>query len=262
MFEIDWITILLEIVNFALISVVLYFLVFKPIVRRSEAQAEEKNRLMEELKRDHELAENKLAEINQRLLNLDKEIQAKTDEAYEQNKILQAGLLEATRTEAKQIIEDELLELKKEQLVNMELQYKDLIDTIVSISGQSLKKLALTAVHDSLIKGLLDEILKFGKTQIHQVQTIRESLSGRQANVFISSAFPLSPEQELLLVRAINALVDTEVNVEIDIDEDLIYGTRVRLGDLIIENSLMSQLDNIRDEIASSLELAIMGQNE
>ncbi len=262
MLDIDWITILLEIINFGLITVVLYFLVFKPIVRRSEAQALEKARLMEELKHNHEISEINLAKINERLLNLDKEIQVITDEAYEQNKALQAGLLENTREEAKQIIQDELLELKKEQLINMKLQYKDLVGAVLSITSQSLRKLSLSAVHDSLIKGLVDEILSFGKTQVHQVQTIRNSLSGRQANVFIFAAYPLSSEQEVLLVSAINALVDTDVNVEIEIDEDLVYGAKVRIDDLIIENSLASQLEAIRDEVAESLEITIMDQNE
>ncbi len=262
MLDIDWITILLEIINFGLITVVLYFLVFKPIVRRSEAQALEKARLMEELKHNHEISEINLAKINERLLNLDKEIQVITDEAYEQNKALQAGLLENTREEAKQIIQDELLELKKEQLINMKLQYKELVGAVLSITSQSLRKLSLSAVHDSLIKGLVDEILSFGKTQVHQVQTIRNSLSGRQANVFIFAAYPLSSEQEVLLVSAINALVDTDVNVEIEIDEDLVYGAKVRIDDLIIENSLASHLEAILDEVDESIEITIMDQNE
>jgi len=262
MLEFDWVTILWEIVNFAIIAVALYFLVFKPIVKRSEQRAQEKARLLEEMKADREAAALKLEEINRRLANLDKELQQVADEAYEQNKVLQAELLEATQDEASQILQDALLEVRKEQFVDMKQHQNELINIILKISSQSLQKVTPPNVHAALIEELTKQIWNLGKTHMNQVQTIRESLSDRQAKAYVTSAIPLTGEQEVSLVRTFSALADNNINLEVEIDKSLIAGVKVRLGDLIIENSLAATLEAVRDEIAESLEHVNLEQND
>lgn len=256
MLEIDWVTIIWEIVNFIIISIALYFLVFKPIVKRSAARAVQKARQIDEINRDRELAATNLAEINTRLADLDQEILTITDEAYEQNKVLQAELLEATREEAQQILQDALLEVRKEQSVDMQKHQNELVDVILNISKQSLRKVTPIGVHNSMIDELTKRIWDLGKTQMKQVQSIRESLFERQPEAFVTTAFALTHEQELNLVRTFNALADSQVEINVDVNEDLIAGIKVRMGDMIIENSLASQLEQIREEIAESLDLA------
>lgn len=256
MLEFDWVTILWEIVNFIVITIILYYLVFKPIVKRSEARANEKARLMDELIQDREAAALKLQEIEERLANLHKEIQQISDDAYEQNKILQAKLLDATREEAAQILQEALQEAHKEQFVNTKQYHNELTDTIIRISRDALNRVTPPSVHAALIDGLVKNILDMGRNQMQQVQSIRDSLIDRLPHAYVTAAAPLSSEQEMMLVRTFNALVDRDVNVDIEIDQSLIAGLKVRLGDVILENSLSAQLDTIRAEIKESLELA------
>jgi len=262
MLEFSGSTIIWEIVNFLVITVVLYFLVFKPIVKRSEERAQEKALLLEEMKADREAAAIKLEEINHRLTNLDKELRQIADEAYEQNKVLQAELLEATHEEANQILQDALLEVRKEQFVDMKQHQNELINIILNISSQSLQKVTPPNVHAVLIEDLTKQIWDLGKTHMNQVQTIRESLSDRQAKAYVTSAIPLTGEQEVSLVRTFSALADNNINLEVDIDKNLIAGVKVRLGDLIIENSLAANLEAIQDEIVESLEQVSLEQND
>ena len=71
MLEFDGVTILLEIINFLIIAAALNFLLFKPVVKRAEAQRIERERLEAELKRDREEAAEKLAAINERITNFE-----------------------------------------------------------------------------------------------------------------------------------------------------------------------------------------------
>ena len=256
MLELDWVTILWEIVNFIVITIILYYLVFKPIVKRSEAQANKKARLMRELEQDRVNAAAALQEIEVRLANLDKEIQQISDEAYEQNKVLQTRLLDATREEAAQILQQALQEAHKEQFVNTKQYHNELTDTILRISGDTLKRVTPLSVHAALIDGMIKVILDMGKNQMQQVQAIRDSLSDRLPHVYLTSAAPLSSDQEMALVRTFNALVDRDVNLDISIDESLIAGLKVRLGDVVIENSISAHLEKIRTGVKESLELA------
>ena len=63
-------------------------------------------------------------------------------------------------------------------------------------------------------------------------------------------------------MRTFSALADNNINLEVDIDKNLIAGVKVRLGDLIIENSLAANLEAIRDEIVESLEQVSLEQND
>jgi len=108
-------TIVWQIINFIIIAVALYYLVFKPVARNADRRAKEKAELMRELKEDREEAARKLEEINNRLSNLDEEIEQILQEAYEKNKVKQEELLQATYEEAMQIMANAIQQAKQEQ---------------------------------------------------------------------------------------------------------------------------------------------------
>ena len=70
MLEIDPVTILAEIVNFIILAAALYFLFFKPITKRMDQQAEEKEKLLTEAKEKDKDAAKLLGEIELRLSNI------------------------------------------------------------------------------------------------------------------------------------------------------------------------------------------------
>lgn len=262
MLDIDWVTILWEIVNFLIIAVVLYFLVFKPIVKRSEERAQQKAQLIEETIRDREAAASYLRVIEDRLQNLDQEIQQITDELYEKNKVLQVELLDATREEANIILQEAITEVRKKQLIEIKNHQETIVDTVLDISGQTIKKVLPPTVHTQLVEELDKRIWDLGKSDMRQVYIIRERLSGKTASVKVTVASPLTMEQEQKLVKTFSVLADNDVNIDLEVDESLIAGIKVWIGDLIIENSLLFQLESIRESIAESLDQINMSNDE
>ena len=81
MLDLDLSTIIWEIINFLALTVILYFLVFKPMTKRAEERSIEKAALRAALQKDQMDAEQRLEELDQRLLNLDEEIEKITDQA-------------------------------------------------------------------------------------------------------------------------------------------------------------------------------------
>jgi len=73
MLDFDLSTIIWEILNFLVLTVILYFLVFKPMTKRAEERAIEKAALRAALQRDQLAAQQRLEELDQRLINLDEE---------------------------------------------------------------------------------------------------------------------------------------------------------------------------------------------
>jgi len=254
MLEIDWSTILWEVLNFLVITVILYLLVFKPMAKRAEIRAIEKAQLKAELENDRFEAAEKLEEIDDRLINLEDEIQKISDEAYAGSQLLQKNLLDATYEEANAIMLNAVQEARKEQLVDIRSNQIELVNTILAITKQTLLKVTPAEVHSRLIDELTSNIWNLGKTDIRAVQNIRESLEGRSPTVEISVPTELTMEQRIKIINTFNALADKEVDLEVTILPEMVAGLKARIGDIVLDNSVGNQIDTMRDQVTRSLE--------
>ena len=61
----------------------------------------------------------------------------------------------------------------------------------------------------------------------------------------VSSAFPLSSEQEDSIIKTLKAKLGREVTITTTIDVSLIGGVVIQAGDTIIDGSMKSQLDSL-----------------
>ena len=254
MLDLDLSTIIWEILNFLVLTVILYFLVFKPMTKRAEERAIEKAALRAELQRDQMDARQRLEELDERLINLDEEIEKITDQAYVNSQIQQKDLLEATREEAESIMMEAVSEARKEQEVDIKRLQNNLVDTVISISNATLRQVTPAQVHDTLIEEMTRHIWNMGRTDMRMVQNIRESLEERIPTVDLEVPRELTPEQQLKLLNTFNALTDKEVELEVTVRPELVSGIRARVGDIVLDNTISAHLDSLRDEIGQKLE--------
>lgn len=257
MLNIDLVTISAEIINFLVLAVALYFLLFKPVVKRLKTQAEEKEALMDSIRQKEAQASETLEKIETRLADIDGEIEARLQQAYQQAQGESQALLEATEEEATRILQEAELEAAKRQEEEVKQLQQELVGSILNISGQVLAKTSPDVVHENLIEELTTEIWDLGKRDMRQVSAIRDSLSERTPTVIVSAARELTPDQQRSLIRTFSALADSNVAMEIEVDPTLIAGIRVRMGDLVVENSLAMELEELKTDVVTSLEESI-----
>jgi F-type H+-transporting ATPase subunit delta len=62
----------------------------------------------------------------------------------------------------------------------------------------------------------------------------------------VISASPLDPGREDRLRRALSQRTGSEVRVEVTLDPDLIGGAIAKVGDLVIDGSIRTQLSQLR----------------
>lgn len=262
MLDLDISTIIWEIINFLVLTVILYFLVFKPMTERAEERATEKAATRAALLSDRKEAALKLADLDERLLNLDEEIAHITDAAYENSQVQQKNLLNATLEEANQIMMDAVSEARKEQDVDIKRSQMGLVDTVIKISNDTLSQVTPPKVHDELIEELSRTIWNMGKTDMRMVQGIRDSLAERIPTVEVAVPRELSTEQHMKLISTFNALADKEVDLEISIQPELVAGIKARIGDIVLDNSLGTHLNSLRDDINLKLETVAAQEDE
>jgi len=254
MLDIDLVTILAEILNFLVLAVLLYFILFKPIVKRMESNANKRAAFLTMAQEKHDEAEEKLNRIQERLDNIDKEIEVHLEKAQEQAQSESEALLEATEKEAEKILLEAEKEVAKLQQQEIETFHEELVNAILTISSQVLSKTTPPEVHHRLVEELNEEIWDLGKRDMRQVRAVRDSLAERIPTVYVATAKELTAEQQRALIRTFSALADRNVNMEIDIDPGLIAGIRVRMGDLVVENNLEMELSEVKSEVAEAIE--------
>ena len=262
MLDVDLGTIIWEILNFLVLTVILYFLVFKPMTRRAEERAIEKAALRAALQRDQMDAQQRLEELDERLINLDEEIERITDQAYVNSQIQQEDLLEATRQEAESIMMEAVSEARKEQEVDIKRLQGDLVKTVIKISNDTLREVTPDLVHDHLIEEMTRNIWNMGRTDMRMVQNLRESLEERIPIVEVEVPRELTTEQQMKLINTFNALTDTEVELEVTVRPELVSGIRARVEDIVLDNTIHAHLESLRDEIGQKLETLAKPEDE
>jgi F-type H+-transporting ATPase subunit b len=260
MIDLNITTIILEIINFLVLTALLFHFVFRPVIRRVEARAAEKERIQRELREDREETARLKNEMETLLANVHQEVAEIVTQAEARINREQRALLRDAQEEADRILNEAQTQSQEMQQHALEQFHDRLLDTIISISGRVISKSVPQEVHDSLFQQLNDRIWELGRSDIRQVNRLRRALGERTPVVHAETARELSPEQRRKLISTFSALADRPVELETRVNTDLAAGASVRMGDIIVNSSIAAQLIELRDEVAEMLERQTAGE--
>ena len=253
MIELSIPTIVWEILNFLALSVALYFLLFRNVMRRVEERTNEKNRLLEEIKNNRSESEKQRKEIEGRLENLETETTAIVTKAQMQVDAEREDAIKKMQKEAERILNqavDEAEQLKKE---TMGAFYEQAVAAVLDVSGKVIYQTAPEEMHNKLVGDLFKKVWEMGKSDMEQVEVLRRSLGNRDPIVSVESAYALNPDQQRTLMNTFSALADRNVKVELKIKPELSAGMRIRIGDLIIDSTIQAELAEMKDGVKQAL---------
>lgn len=253
MLDINFTTVIWQIINFLALAAALYFLLFKAVMKVVEKRTEEKNRLINELKEKNIEVDRIRTELEDQLAQADAMVNEIVENAEKQIQKNHDRMLERARQETEVILGEAYGEAQAIQQQSMEAFYERILDTIIDIGGKVIGKAAPTELNEIFVREINDTLWDLGRGNIRQVQTLRDSLGDRKPTVYVNTAHELTPEQQRQLVRTFSALANRNVSVEIEIDPSLVMGTRIRIGDMIVENSVAARLNDLRDEVREHL---------
>lgn len=81
---------------------------------------------------------------------------------------------------------------------------------------------------------------------------LNEELKGQDV-AFVTTALPLTPELEKAVLKKVTELIGTKVTLENRVDESIIGGFVLRIGDLQYDASIANTLSNLKREFTNSL---------
>jgi F-type H+-transporting ATPase subunit b len=254
MIDLDIATIAFQIINFLALAALLYYFLFRPVMRNIKKRAAERERLAREIAQNREAAARLRAELEARLEHAGEEAATVIARAEEQAKTDREALLQEAQGEVERILVEAHADAHRLRSQTVGDFHDELLDAILEISGHVIGQAAPPEAHDALVQQLCDRIWELGRSEMERVDAFRRSLGERAPTAYVTTARSLSSEQQGLLARTFNALADRRVNLELNIDPALAAGIRVRLGDFIVDNSVAGQLAELREAVSKALE--------
>lgn len=260
MLELDIATVLWQMVNFLVLFAALYFLLFRPMMRRIRERANEKARVMEKLREDQSEAEALREELESRLANAEDEAESIVEKAKSQAEVERAELLQEAQAEVERILAEAQTDASRMKRQAIEEFHEELLQGVLDVSGLVIGRVAPEDMHNSMVQQLSDSVWELGRSDMRRVEVLRRSLGERTPTVMARTAKPLSPEQQGQLVRTFSALADRNVNIDLKVEPTLGLGMQVRLGDLVMDNTIAGRLDELRDSVGDALKEEISGE--
>ena len=124
----------------------------------------------------------------------------------------------------------------------------------------SVKKGTLLEVFkgsDAITEGLINILIDNKRVDLlnevaEKYIILNEELKGKEM-AFVTTAVPLTPELEKDILKKVTELTGKKVTIENKIDESIVGGFVLRVGDLQYDASISNKLSNLKREFTNSL---------
>ena len=86
---------------------------------------------------------------------------------------------------------------------------------------------------------------------IHERFGLLQAADAKEVNAYVTSAFPLTKAQELLLENRLSTSLNAEVILQVEVDPSLIGGLTIKVGDKVIDDSVRGKLKQLKTQLIS-----------
>ena len=250
MLELDWATILFQIVNFVVLLALLNRFLFKPL----RAKLNERRGVIAgslQNARDQEAEAARLrAEWEERMRMVEQQREETLHAAELEAAKRRADLLEEARARLDQLTEEMRTDLRRERNEIIVRQYDEVLDTIVALAANVVQSVTTRRTHDDLVTNFCASIYQLPQTD---VQEYRRLLMGRVPTASVTTPVALTPEQVNTVTDTLSSLIDRRLELQTSVDPELIAGIQVRLADKLMDNTVRHRLDLTRERVRADL---------
>jgi F-type H+-transporting ATPase subunit b len=234
---------LVQILNFAIIFVILRAWVYKPILglleqrREAIAQGLEDARVAAEARENAEQDAEKI--MSEAQLNASHIVREATERAEQQRR----EIIAQAEAEASERREEELEEVERER----ERILSEVRGQVAALAMAAAQKLIGESLDQQRQRALIDEFfsgVKSGKVVVLE----GERMAG--ASAVVTSALPLTEEEKESVKEDILSRLGEHATVTFRIDPSILGGLVVRVGDKVLDGSVAGRLEEMRQRLS------------
>ena len=257
--QIDWITVIAQIVNFLILVWLLKRFLYGPITQAMEErqqriaeqmrEADEREQEAEEEAREHRQKRHELEERREELLREAREAAAERREE----------LVNQAREQVEAIERRWQDNLRDEQEAFMRQLRRRMGRELCDVARNVLDDLANRELQAQVLAVFLDRLDGLDE---QRREDLREALEDADRGAVITAAFDLSSGQEKDLTSAAHGVLGQDAGVSFRVNERLICGVELNVGGVKVAWSLDSYLDALEESMTEALERETAQEHE
>lgn len=231
--------VLAQIINFIILLLILRTIAYKPLLNLLNQRRERIAKGLEDARKAEE-----------RLANIEKDYQAKLDEARLEAQKMVAEMTQNAEKQAAGIVSkanEDVTRLKAQAQEDAELERNrilaDLRSQVAALSIAAANKVIGAALDEQRQRALIDEF--FSGVKSGKVVVAEGGMSGK---VQVTSALPLTDAEQSSIKGDLSGRGASEV--EFHVDPKILGGLILRAGDRVVDASVAGRLESLRQSLA------------
>lgn len=248
---IDWFTVVAELINFAILFLLLKRFLFKPIVNAMDKREAMIANRLNEAQRSLEEGEKAKNEYEQMQARIQREHEELMAEAHRQ--------AEQRRKELTDLAVAEVTALERRWHESIERERTAFARDLSKRAGDKVCSIARLALADLAGADLEAHIAEVFVDRIHQLsdaksRRIKDAIQRSNHSVSITSSFPLAEASRNMIRDSLRRLVDREVNVTFGTSGSVVCGIDMRAQEYKLAYSLGDYLERLQVELETELQ--------
>lgn len=249
--QIDWITVIAQIVNFLILVWLLKHFLYGPITRAMEERRRRVADQMEEAKQREQEAEEQARRHRQKRHELEERREELMREARETADERRQELIDEAREEVEAIEERWHENLRDERDAFIRELRRRMGEELCTVARRALADLANRELQAQVVDVFLQHIEDIDQDRR---QDLREALADADRGAILTAAFDLSSGQEKQLSAVFHELLGQDAAISFRQNEDLLCGIELNVGGVKVAWSLDSYLDTLEESVIEALE--------
>lgn len=251
MLNINWSTLILQIVNFMVMAFILTRFFFKPVVRILDERSKKVTSALDEAEqREREAAEMR-ADYEQKIAQAQDQVLSMTQQAQEELARAKQELIEQTRREIQTMQEHAASDLQESRQQAIQKHQQELGRLVTSLSARLMSEAGGSAFQQGAMERFIEQLSALPADQYRDVAEVGE---GEVVQVHLVSADNPDTESLSRIQTYVEQMLGKPVEIKTRLDPSLVAGAAVRFGDVMIDGSLSGQLHRLNERYLSELE--------
>jgi F-type H+-transporting ATPase subunit b len=243
--QVDWITVVAQIINFLILVWLLHRFLYGPITRAMQRRENQIKERLDDAAAEREKAEAKQQELDEKLRELEDQREKRLREAREQADELRHKLEREAREEVDRKREAWLAEMREDREDFMAQLRETMSEGFRDLADDALRTLADSRLSERMAAVFLERLHDLSEGDAARLAEAARD----EGRVTVESGAPLEADTRRKLTRAVHDLIDGKVDVNYEGDVAGLVGIRLRAGSATIEWSVDEYLDRFVDRL-------------
>jgi len=251
MININWSTLLFQILNFAIMVFILSRVFFKPVIRILDQRSERVTQALQEAEEREQKAAEAQKEYERTLADAQEQVLVMQQQAQEELLQTKQEVLAEARVQVQAMQETTERDLEQARRDAITEHRRELGHLTIELSGRLMRQAGGVALQEATLQEFLDRLGRLDPEEYRQATSVDEAT---KLHVQVVSAQALETEHRTALEARTAKLLEREIEVRYRTDPSLIAGATMRFGGIVIDGSLAGQLQTLNERYLADME--------